>query len=168
VFHPGAVLPGSLGAVSLITALFGFSVLPTNWAGVVLIALGLALLVVDAHVVSHGTLTLSGLVALAVGLLMLTHGAPTPYRVNTWFVIAVTGTIGGFMAFALGKAVQAKRRPSVMPEMVGAEGVVRDNGLVLVRGELWQAATEDGAPLEPGEHVRVNEVEGLRLKVQRV
>jgi membrane-bound serine protease (ClpP class) len=168
VFHPGVVLPGALGAVSLVTAMFGFSILPTSWAGVALIVLGLALLVIDAHVVTHGALTLSGLVALAVGMLMLFHNAPAPYKIDTWFVIAVTATLGGFMAFALGKAVQARRRPSAMPAMVGAEGVARSDGLVFVRGELWQATTEDGSPLEPGARVLVDDVQGLRLKVHRV
>ena len=168
VFHPGVVLPGALGAVSLVTALFGFSILPTDWAGFALIVLGLALLVVDAHVVTHGALTVSGLVSLAVGMLMLFHDAPAPYEINVWFVIAVTATIGGFMAFALGKAVAARRRPSAMPAMVGAEGIARSDGLVFVRGELWQAATDDGTPLEAGVHVRVDDVQGLRLKVHRV
>jgi membrane-bound serine protease (ClpP class) len=168
VFHPGVVLPGALGAVSLVTALFGFSVLPTSWGGVALIVLGLALLVIDAHVVTHGALTVSGLISLAVGMLMLFHNAPAPYKINTWFVIAITGTLGGFMAFALGKAVQARRRPSAMPAMVGAEGVARSDGLVFVRGELWQAATDDGSPLEPGARVLVDDVQGLRLKVHRV
>jgi membrane-bound serine protease (ClpP class) len=168
VFHPGVVLPGALGAVSLVTALFGFSILPTDWAGAALIVLGLALFVVDAHVVSHGALTVSGLVSLVVGMLMLFHDAPAPYEINVWFVITVTAAIGGFMAFALGKAVQARRRPSAMPAMVGAEGVARGDGLVFVHGELWQAATDDGAPLEPGAHVLVDDVQGLQLKVHRV
>jgi membrane-bound serine protease (ClpP class) len=169
VFHPGVVLPGALGAVALVTSLFGFSVLPTDWAGFVLILLGMALLVIDAHVVTHGALTVAGLIALAVGLLMLFHDAPAPYRVSTWFVILITASIGGFMAFALGKAVQARRRPSVMPgTVIGEEGVAQQGGLVFVRGELWQAATDDGAPLEVGAHVRVEEVDGLRLKVHRV
>jgi len=168
VFHPGIVLPGALGAVALVLALFGFSVLPTSWAGVALILLGLALLVVDAHVVTHGALTLSGLVALAVGMLTLFHDAPAPYRIHVWFVVAVAGTIGGFMAFALGKAVQARRRPSAIGTMVGERGVARRNGLVFVRGELWQAQTGDGSPLEPGERVQVDDVQGLRLIVHRV
>lgn len=168
VFHPGVVLPGALGAVSLVTALFGFSVLPTSWAGVALILLGLVLLVIDAHVVTHGALTLSGLLALGVGMLTLFHDAPAPYHVHVWFVLAVTGTIGGFMAFALGKAVQARRQPSAMQPLIGAEGVVRRDGLVFVRGELWQATSTDGAPLEPGATVRVDGVEGLRLTVRRV
>ena len=132
-----------------------------------MIVLAFVLLVVDAHVVTHGALTLSALVALAVGLLMLFHDAPAPYRVDTWFVVFITASIGGFMAFAMGKAVQARRRPSALPAMVGAEGVARDDGLVFVRGELWQA-TSDGGALEPGTRVRVDEVHGLRLKVHRV
>ncbi|MFL6019069.1 MAG: NfeD family protein [Gaiellaceae bacterium] len=168
VFHPGVVLPGALGAVALVTALFGFSILPTDWAGFALIVLALVLLVVDAHVVTHGALTVSALVALAVGLLTLFHDAPKPYEVDTWFVVLITASIGGFMAFALGKAVQARRRPSAMPAMVGAEGVARNDGLVFVRGELWQATTADGDVVEPGARVRVDEVHGLRLKVHRV
>jgi membrane-bound serine protease (ClpP class) len=168
VFHPGVVLPGALGAVSLVTALYGFAVLPTSWAGVALILLGLFLLVVDAHVVTHGALTVSGLIALGVGMLVLFHNAPAPYHVNPWLVLALTAAIGSFMAFALGKAVQARRQPSVMPTMVGEQGVARANGLVFVRGELWQAQPTDGKPLEPGEHVAVDDVQGLRLVVHRV
>ncbi len=168
VFHPGVVLPGALGAVALVTALFGFSVLPIDWAGFALIVLAVVLLVVDAHVVTHGALTVSALVALAVGLLTLFHDAPAPYEVDTWFVVLITASIGGFMAFALGKAVQARRRPSAMPAMVGAEGIARMDGLVFVRGELWQATTDNGDALEPGARVRVDEVHGLRLKVHRV
>ncbi|MHB8642523.1 MAG: NfeD family protein [Gaiellaceae bacterium] len=169
IFHPGVVLPGALGGVCLVTALFGFSVLPTSWAGIALILLGIVLLVIDAHVVTHGALTLSGLLSLAVGMLTLFHDAPAPYHVHVWFVVAVTGLIGGFMAFALGKAVQARRRPSAMPRMLGEEGVVREGNLVYVRGELWQATPDDGAgPLMPGERVKIDGVDGLRLRVHRV
>src|SRR5205823_3821394 len=71
IFHPGVVLPGALGAVALVTALFGFSVLPISWAGLALLVLGIALLVIDAHVTSHGALTVSGLIAFVIGALML-------------------------------------------------------------------------------------------------
>src|SRR5215213_3157486 len=106
IFHPGVVLPGALGAVSLLTALFGFSVLPVTWAAVPLILLGIALLVIDAHVVTHGALTVSGLISLAVGLIMLFHNAPEPYHVSPWLVSALTVVIGGLWAFAMAKAVQ--------------------------------------------------------------
>src|SRR6185437_14401999 len=76
LFHPGVVLPGALGAVALLTALFGFAVLPLSWSGLALLILGAALLVIDAHVVSHGALTVSGLISLVVGSLLLFHNAP--------------------------------------------------------------------------------------------
>jgi membrane-bound serine protease (ClpP class) len=76
LFHPGVVIPGAFGAICMLTALFGFSVLPLSWAGLLLLLFGVALLIVDAHVTSHGALTLSGLVAIAIGLITLFHKAP--------------------------------------------------------------------------------------------
>src|SRR5439155_300712 len=95
IFHPGIVLPGALGAVALVTALFGFSVLPISWAGLMLILLGVGLLVIDAHVVTHGALTIAGLTSLAVGMLMLFHNAPSPYHTSLPLVLAITLTLGG-------------------------------------------------------------------------
>ena len=111
----------------MVCALFGFSVLPLSWGGLMLVLLGAALLVVDAHVTSHGALTLSGLVAMAIGLTTLFHDSGTPYHTNVWVVVTVTALIGGFWAFAVGKSVAARRAPvTVGPEqIVGLEGVVR-------------------------------------------
>ena len=166
-FHPGIVLPGALGGVALVTALFGFSVLPISWAGLALILLGVVLLVVDAHVVSHGALTLSGLISLAIGMLMLFHDAPAPYHTSLPLVLSLTVAIGAFWAFALSKAVAVRRRPvSVGPErFLGDEGVVRDPDHVFVEGELWRAHRADGRELVPGEHVRVERIDGLVLTV---
>ncbi len=168
IFHPGVVLPGALGAVSLVTALFGFSVLPISWAGLLLILLGVVLLVVDAHVVTHGALTVAGLISLGVGMVMLFHNAPAPYHTSLPLVLSVTGVLGAFWAFALTKAVQVRRRPvTVGPiRVVGAEAVVRTPGQVFVAGELWRAHRDDGAVLVPGQHVRVKSVHGLELTVE--
>jgi membrane-bound serine protease (ClpP class) len=168
IFHPGVVLPGALGAVALVTALFGFSVLPISWAGLMLILLGVALLVIDAHVVTHGALTIAGLVALAVGMLMLFHNAPAPYHTSLPLVLAITLTLGGFWAFALTRAVQVRRSPVLVGpnRVVGEDGVVRTPGQVYVAGELWHARREDGGALVPGQHVRVKDVQGLELTVE--
>ena len=158
IFHPGVVLPGALGAVSLLTALFGFAILPISWAGLALLILGAALLVVDAHVTSHGTLTVSGLISIVIGSLMLFHNAPAPYNnVNTPLVVAFAVAVGGFWAIAISKAVQVRRRPvSVGPQtIVGEIGEARRDDLVFVHGELWRARPSDGAPLRPGQRVRV-------------
>src|SRR2546421_8164755 len=168
VFHPGVVLPGALGGVALVTALFGFSVLPISWAGLALILLGVGLLVIDAHVVSHGALTVSGLIALAIGMLMLFHNAPAPYHTSLPLVLSFTIALGAFWALALTKAVQVRRRPvSVGPlRVVGAEAVVRSPGQVFGEGEPWHAHRTDGRDLVPGEHVKVESVDGLELTVR--
>jgi membrane-bound serine protease (ClpP class) len=168
IFHPGVVLPGALGGVCLLTALFGFSVLPLSWAGLLLVALGISLLVTDLYVASHGALTLSGLIALATGIATLFHGAPAPYETSVPLVVVATVMIGGFWAFALSKAFAARRQPVFggADEMVGMEGVVREGGLVFVRGELWRARSPE--PLEPGARVRVDGLDGLTLNVHRV
>jgi membrane-bound serine protease (ClpP class) len=168
IFHPGVVLPGALGAVALVTSLFGFSVLPISWAGLLLILLGVALLVVDAHVITHGALTIAGLISLGVGMVMLFHNAPAPYHTSLPLVLSITGVLGTFWAFALTKAVQVRRRPvTVGPNrVVGEDAVVRTPAQVFVAGELWHAYRADGADLVPGEHVRVKAVHGLELVVE--
>ena len=172
IFHPGVVLPGALGAVSLLLALFGFSVLPISWAGLALLILGAALLVIDAHVTTHGALTVSGLISMVVGSLLLFHNAPAPYdNVNTPLVIAFAACIGGFWAIAISKAVQVRRRPvTVGPQtIVGEIGEARRDDLVFVHGELWRANPSDGAPLRPGQRVRVAGVgPDLSLDVEHI
>jgi membrane-bound serine protease (ClpP class) len=169
IFHPGIVLPGAFGGIALLTALFGFSVVPISWAGLALILLGVVLLVIDAHVVTHGALTLTGLVSLAVGMLMLFHNAPSPYNnTSVPLVVTLTVVLGAFWAFALSKAVEVRRRdPIVQPlRIVGAEAVVRSPNQVFVEGELWHAHRADGSLLVPGDHVRVAGAEGLELTVE--
>jgi len=162
VFHPGVVLPGALGAVALLLALFGFAVLPISWAGLALLILGAALLVIDAHVVTHGALTVAGLISLVVGSLLLFHNAPAPYdNVNTPLLVAFAIGLGTIWAVAIGKAMQVRRRPvSVGPQtIVGEVGEARRDDMVFVHGELWRARTADGTPLRPGEQVRVSGVD---------
>ena len=167
IFHPGVVLPGALGLVALITALFGFSVLPISWAGVILLLAGVGLLVADVHVTSHGALTVAGLIALAVGAILLFQNAPAPYHTSKPLVITIAVVLGSAWAFAVGKAWQVRHKPvEVSPEAIaGAVGEVRRDGLVFVNGELWQARTASGEQLRPGERVRVDSLDGLVLTV---
>ena len=169
IFHPGVVLPGALGAVALVTALFGFSVLPISWAGVALLVLGIAFLVIDAHVTSHGALTVSGLIAFVVGALMLFRNAPSPYHANAWLIVSIALVLGSAWLFAMTKAVQVSRSPvSVGPQtIVGEIGEFRGDGQVFVRGELWRANTPEGLFLKRGQKVRVDGIEpGLVLDVE--
>jgi membrane-bound serine protease (ClpP class) len=170
IFHPGAVLPGGLGAVALVTALFGFSVLPISWGGLALLLVGIVFLIVDAHVTSHGAISVAGLACLAVGAIMLFRNAPSPYHTSVPLVVGITVSLGAFWAIAIAKSVQVRRRPVEVGvhELVGAEGDVRREGLVFVHGELWQAEAADGEPLRPGDRVRVEGLDGLRLIVRHV
>jgi membrane-bound serine protease (ClpP class) len=169
IFHPGVVLPGALGAVALVTALFGFSVLPISWAGLALLLLGLALLVIDAHVTSHGALTVSGLIAFVIGALMLFRNAPAPYHANLWLIISIAAVLGSAWAFAITKAIQVRRTPvSVGTQtMIGEIGEFRGDGRVFVRGELWRAQAPEGLSLRRGQKVRIDGIApGLVLDVE--
>ena len=167
VLHPGVVLPGAIGAVSLIVALFGFSILPFSWAGIALVVLGVGLLVIDLHATTHGVLTIAALISLGVGLPLLFSNAPAPYRINTDLVVGIGLAIAAFWVFVTGKGVAARRRPvKTGPQtIVGGEGEVRLDGLVLVGGELWRAHASDGSPLLAGERVQVSDLDGLELTV---
>jgi membrane-bound serine protease (ClpP class) len=167
IFHPGVVLPGALGAVALVTALFGFSVIPISWGGLLLMLLGVALLVIDLHVTTHGALTVAGLISLAVGSIMLFQNAPG-YHTSKPLVIGVALVLGSAWAFAMSKALQVRHRPvAVGPQLIaGAVGEVRGDGLVNVNGELWQARAAGGEDLRPGERVRVESLDGLTLTVR--
>jgi membrane-bound serine protease (ClpP class) len=167
VLHPGVVLPGALGAVSLTIALFGFSVLPLSWAGLALVVLGAALLVIDLHATTHGALTIPGLICLGVGLPLLFSNAPPPYRINTDLVVGIGLSIAAFWAFVTSKGIAARRRPvTTGPQtLIGMNGEVRENGLVFVDGGLWQAHASDGTQLLAGEHVQVDALNALELTV---
>jgi membrane-bound serine protease (ClpP class) len=167
VLHPGIVLPGALGAVCLVMALYGFSVLTPSWGGLALILLGVALLVIDLHAPTHGVLTTGGLISLGFGLALLFQNQPAGFRVNLWLVLGVGSAIAAFWVFATGKALAARGLPveTGVQTMVGQIAEVRGPGLVFVDGALWQAHAADESELVPGEQVRVQAVDGLQLTV---
>lgn len=168
IFHPGAILPGTVGVIAMVGALFGLSVLSVSWSGIALIIVGIALLVIDAHVVTHGVLTVGGLISLAVGFSTLFNGSSGSGTTSVPLIVTITVLLGAAWALAIGKAVAARRQPvRVGPqEIVGMEGVVREGGLVFVHGELWRVHSPE--PLAPGQRVRVDALNGLTLDVHRV
>jgi membrane-bound serine protease (ClpP class) len=169
LWNPGLVLPGTVGAISLVVGLYGLQVLPVSAAGVLLMLLSAGLFVTDLLVTSHGALTAAGAVTFVLGSLLLFDPAGPAYQVSLPVAIGIAATVGLLMAFGVGKAAQARRRvPEVgVHRLVGGVGRVRPDGLVAVAGELWQARADDGEPLVPGAAVRVERVdeEGLRLVV---
>jgi membrane-bound serine protease (ClpP class) len=168
LWNPGLILPGTVGAISLIVGLYGLQVLPVSAAGLLMMALAAAFFVAEAFVPSHGALTLAGAVTFVIGALMLFDPAGEAYQVSLWVALAIAGTLALLLGVALTRVVKARRNPVEVSveRMVGGEAVVRRDGWVSVAGELWRARAADGNPLVPGEHVTVEAVEdGLELVV---
>jgi membrane-bound serine protease (ClpP class) len=171
--NPGSILPGVIGGICLILAFFAFQSLPVNWAGLILLLFGVVLLIVEIKVVSHGILTIGGVVAMLLGSLML-YDTPEATGIRlSWFVIVPTvGTTAALVFFAVSMGIRALYRPSVTGSsaMVGRIGVARTalepEGQVLIEGELWRAVSQD-AGVGAGEAVQVTAIDGLTLKVTR-
>jgi membrane-bound serine protease (ClpP class) len=169
LFHPGMILPGALGAVFVVIALFGLAQIPINVAGLLLILLAFGLFVAEAFIVSHGALAAGGIVALVFGGLLLFDTDSEAYDISVPIVILTAALLGGGFVFIISKAVQARHRAvhTGIEEMLGAHGVVRSPldplGHVFVKGALWRARSE--RPVTVGQKVVVDDVEGLTLTV---
>jgi membrane-bound serine protease (ClpP class) len=169
LWSPGLIFPATLGGISLIIALYGLQVLPISWAGLLLMLLAAGFWGAEAFVMSHGALALAGAICFVLGSLLLFDPAGAGYQVSLPVALAIAGTITAFLVFAVAKVVQVRRKPAEVGvhSLVGATGVVRRNGLVSVRGELWQARAADGEPLVMGDEVAVEAVEGGLMLVVR-
>jgi membrane-bound serine protease (ClpP class) len=169
LWHPGLIFPATFGVLSLAIAFYGLDVLPISWAGLLLIAAAFAFWITELFIAfSHGALTVAGAVCFVFGSLLLFEPAGAGYQVSLPVSLSVAATFSLFFAFALAKVVQVRRAPVTVGAhtLVGARGVVRRDGLVAVRGELWQARTEEGEPLKLGDEVEVVGIEGLVLVVR--
>jgi len=170
--HPGAIFPGVVGAICIILAFFAFQTLPINYAGVLLIILGLGLFVMEALTPTYGPLAIGGIVALVLGATMLINTDLPFLRVSWTVIIPVVLVTAGFFLFGLGMVVRAHRRKPTTGKrgMVGLVGEARApidsrRGQVLVHGELWGAISEE--KIKSGERIEVIGVDGLVLKVTK-
>ncbi|MBI4233294.1 MAG: nodulation protein NfeD [Chloroflexi bacterium] len=169
--NPGAVFPGVVGGILLLTALYSVGTLPVNWAGLLLIALAFILFVSEVFVTSHGVLAMGGVVALILGgLLLISTSAPPNLQVDRRLIAGVASVVVLYFVFVIRAIVRARlRRPTVGTEdLIGKTAVartpLRPEGMVFIGGERWTATCED-ALVEEGEEVVVRAVEGLRLRV---
>jgi len=171
LWNPGLILPGTVGAISLILGLYGLQVLPVSLAGLLLMLLAAGFFVADAFFPTHGALTLAGAVTFVLGSLILFDPAGPAYHVSLPVALSIAGTIAVLLGFAVTRVVRVARNPVAVgaSQLVGIEAVVRRDGIVALNGELWRAHTPDDSPLVPGEHVRVEEVQDdLQLVVGSV
>jgi len=170
--NPGVVLPGVIGGISLILAFFAFQSLPINWAGLLLILFGVALLIAEIKITSHGVLTIGGVVSMVLGSFMLYEAPEAGFRVSWTVILPTVGASAGLVVWAVSAGVRAMMRPPTTGAagMIGQHAVVRaaldPEGQVQLDGELWRAVAED-APVPAGETVRVTGVDGLTLRVSR-
>jgi len=172
LYNPGAILPGIVGAISLILAFYSLQSLPVNYAGVLLMLLGIVLFILEVSVTSYGLLALGGVTAMILGSLMLVK-TDAPFLQISWSVILpVVALAAGLTLLMVGMGVRAmRRRPTTGREgMVGLVGVAKTSvapqGKILVHGELWEAISEQ--PLQPGDQAEVMKLEGLMLYVKPV
>ena len=169
---PGTIIPGSLGTLLVLLALFALNLLPVHYTAVMLLIAAFALLVLEAKFASHGVLATVGIFCLIFGTLTLIDGPIPELRVHAATAIGAGLGFGLITVFLVRIAIRARRGKSLMgPEaLVGQLAVAQQPlsplGQVLVHGELWQA--ESATPVQTGESVRVRAVRQLTLLVERV
>jgi membrane-bound serine protease (ClpP class) len=170
LYSPGAILPGIVGAISLILAFYSLQSLPVNYAGVLLFLLGIVFFVLEASVTSYGLLGIGGVISMLIGSVMLIKTDAEFLRIS-WLVIVPVITLAAALAFLIvGMGMKAMRRAPVTgrEEMIGLVGIAKTalapQGQLAVHGELWEAVSEQ--PLRPGDEAEVTGLDGLRLRVK--
>lgn len=170
LYSPGAILPGIVGAISLILAFYAFQSLPVNYAGMLLFLLGIVFFVLEASVTSYGLLAIGGVVAMLIGSVMLIKSDAEFFQISWAVILPVITLASVFTLLVIGTGINAlRRRPATgREEMVGLVGIARTalapDGQLAVRGELWEAVSEQ--PVSAGDQVEVTAVDGLRLRVK--
>jgi len=169
--NPGAIIPGVVGAICLLLAFFAFSTLPINYAGLLLIILGVILFVAELKIASHGVLTIGAIASLFFGSIMLIE-TDVPYmNISLSVIIPMVATIAAFFIFAIWLALRAQGRKVAtgVEGMVGEVGTastdISESGTVYIHGEYWNAQSEK--PITKGDRIRVVGVDGLVLKVEK-
>ncbi len=169
--HPGAVVPGVVGVVFILLALFALNLLPTRYASFTLIIAAFVLFALEAKFATHGILGLGGIVLLTLGGLLLVDGPIPQMRVQLWTALGVSIPLGIITVFLMTIALRARRSKVVtgLQGMIGAVGEARTDidpeGKVFVQGELWNAHAPSRVSI--GEQVVVRKVEGLELEVEK-
>ena len=170
--HPGAVIPGTVGAVFILLASFALNLLPVRFAAIAMIIGAFALFAAEAKFASHGVFTTGGIALLTIGGLFLVDAPIPEMRVHLLTALAVSIPLGIITAFLMSIAVRARRNKIVTGEqgLIGEIGVAQTPlspaGKVFVHGELWDAIST--MPVPAGEQIVVRQVDGLTLRVDPV
>lgn len=169
--NPGYVLPGVVGAISLLLAMFAFQMLPVSYAGLGLIMLGIAFMIAEVFMPSFGALGVGGVIAFIIGSVMLIDTDIPGYRVPWFLIVPIAVASALFIFFVAGMALKARRRPVVSgrEELIGSGGEVLEDcdgkdGWARVHGENWHIRCRQ--PLIGGQKIRVVSMDGLILDVE--
>jgi membrane-bound serine protease (ClpP class) len=168
--HPGAVVPGVVGVIAIVLALFALNFLPTRFASLALLIVAFALFALEAKFATHGVLGIGGIVCMVIGALFLVDGPIPQMRVNIVTAIAVSVPIGLIAIFLMTLVLRARhgRVATGSEGMIGEIGIARTpvgpEGKVFVHGELWNAVS--AIAIAEGARVRVAKVNGLHLEVE--
>jgi len=170
--NPGAIFPGVVGGICLILAFYAFQTLPVNYAGLLLIILAIILFILEVKLVSHGVLTIGGVISMVLGSLMLFE-SPGPFmKLSLILILPAVIMTALFFTVILHLAYKAyKRKPVTGAEgLVGLEGIAntditKDGGVVLLQGEIWSAYSDE--PISKGKKIIVEAVSGLKVRVKK-
>jgi membrane-bound serine protease (ClpP class) len=169
--NPGLILPGVVGTIALLLALYALHLLPVNYAGLALMLLGIAFMIAEAFLPSFGAIGVGGIVAFVLGSLLLIEDTELPgFEIPYALIGGVTAASAGFLIIVLGMLARSRRRAVVSgrEEMLGATGEALDDidgeGWARVHGERWKVRT--GRPLRRGQKLRVTGMQGLILSVE--
>lgn len=174
LYNPGAILPGIVGVISLILAFYSMYSLPVNYAGLALIIFGIILFILEIKIVSHGLLTLGGIISLLLGSMMLIHTTSDleMASISKTVIFTATGVTALFFLFIVGFGLKAQRRKVVTGRegLGGSTGIVMETlnpeGIIMLDGEIWNAVAVDGEILK-GENVKVVEMKDLKVYVEK-
>jgi membrane-bound serine protease (ClpP class) len=170
-YNPGALVPGVVGAICLLLALFAFQVLPVNYAGLALIALGVILMVAEIFAPSFGVMGIGGIIALIFGSIILLDTDVPGFEISRWVIGGTAAVSGGFFMGVMYLAIRAWGRPVVSgrQQLIGAHATAlsdfqNGHGGVHVHGERWGARSEQ--PVREGDTVVIRDLQGLTLVVE--
>jgi membrane-bound serine protease (ClpP class) len=171
--NPGAIFPGVMGGICLILAFYAFQTLPVNYAGLFLIILAIILFILEVKIVSHGVLTIGGVISMVIGSMMLFDSSEPFMKLSIFLILPVVLITALFFVVVLGLVYKAfARRPVTGSEgLVGLEGsaqtdISKDGGMAFLRGEIWQAYSDEN--ISKGEKIAVEKVTGLKVKVKKL
>jgi membrane-bound serine protease (ClpP class) len=171
-YNPGAIVPGVVGAICLLMALYAFQMLPVNYAGLALIVLGIILMIAEVMAPSFGALGIGGIIAMVIGSIILIDTDVPGFEVSRSLIGSIA-TVGSFGLMAIvWFAVRARQRPVVSgrEQLIGATGIALRGfeleGEVFVHSERWQAVSE--SPLVADQAIEVTGLDGLTLRVRAI